>query len=515
MGTRYPNIPAIRRPWNVKVLASFWAAWVKDFTATFGVGTAMINDPGAPNSVKTTYGYRQFKGAFNAVPGWYLLNSGNDAEEQTRADDYLRLLSLAHLIDFQLWYPPASEVTSGVVPDQSQIWEAGIGRHLSSVAKNNVPLCVVLQDFWWSYDANTPHTWLNENNFASGLVALISDPCYLKVTEQGIANRPVIGLFRAGTVNWDVGHLGTLTTAITNAGFGTPIYIQMNADVTVSNTLNCRYLTAYGPSGAMPAGAGHVAYSAQITKSVSVDTLASLNAARCLTLVHNNDNRPRPSGYTANTDAPINSQWIQHLKDRYALARSAIDFDPSALSHQYSVGEWDEGGDWPPTLQSVVRGVNTPSYGPYVDGFVCVLNESVPATYQDHYHARSLHADLSAVPAGWALVQNLWDSVPGSATGALEYSELQNSTTTNARTLTFVGTRAQVYGGMRPGLGTMRFVVNGGANNDVNQGVLVGTGFNQLIFDTGVLALGTHTLSAARVSGTCGYDEWVVFKVAS
>jgi hypothetical protein len=144
----------------------------------------------------------------------------------------------------------------------------------------------------------------------------------------------------------------------------------------------------------------------------------------------------------------------------------------------------------------------------FFDAIKNVRAGSFPSTYDDHYPADCLHANLSAMPAGWAAVQDLWGT--GGVNGAFKYTELQNSTTTNARTMTVTGTRIRVYGGKRVGLGTIRFILDGGANNDVNQGSLVGSGYNQLLYDSGTISNASHALSVNRVSGTVAYDEWVV-----
>ena len=56
--SRYPGLVHWACPKDVIPLVSSWDAWVKNKTAAFGVATNMINDPGAPTSITTRYGYR-------------------------------------------------------------------------------------------------------------------------------------------------------------------------------------------------------------------------------------------------------------------------------------------------------------------------------------------------------------------------------------------------------------------------------------------------------------------------
>jgi hypothetical protein len=495
----------------VHYLGSSWDAWVYNLVDDFGVGSLFIN-PAAPNDIKTRYGHRTWCGSSGTDVSPYLLDSpAGNAVEQARHDDHLMMMSLANMVRFVLWYPPAAQIISGPATSVSKIIQIGRDRHFASPNKNSVKLCYVIQDAWWSYDGNTPHTWLNEGSFADGLVADCLDSAYFKISQGGIANRPIIGLYLNGGTQpaWDVTHLGAITTAITNAGLGTPLYVQMNANVASSNALGCSYITTYGPNSDSP-GAGHHSYADQAAKSMSMDTtgVGGANAGRCLSISHCNDARPR--GITSYTDDPIYTEWEQHLRDRWGLARGAFQFG-AGLIHMYSVTETDEGDAFFPTSQMILRGApygSNPSYGVYLDGLINVRRGTFPPIYNDHYHAESLHPNLSSQPAGWTLVQDLWGA-SGGVTGAYKHAEMQNSTTTNARTMTVKCTRLKVYGAMRAGLGTIRFIFDGGSNVDVNQGTLVGTGYNQLLFDSGEVSNVTHTLSVARVSGTVGYDEWV------
>lgn len=499
---------------DVIFLASAWEAWTRLNTANVQVSTSMINDPASPDSIMTDFGYRQWVRSDGTDPFWYLNGTGDPVTEMARFNDRLLMLQKAGLVYFPIWYPLNSQLTSGGPNNIDKIQQ--LNRKWFSSNKS-AKLAWMLTDYWAAYDVNAPNqTWLNWPQFITDLVTDFQDPQYLKITRGGVANRPVVGLFKTlvGTVTFggNLAKLAMLTTACTNAGLGAPVYIQMNGDVTESNTIGCDYCTTYGPSGTIPAGSGRVAYAASKTKQLSIDTLGGLNAGRAFTMVHSQDTRPRPSEANPFVDTPTYSEWEAWVRQRYAMARSDFNLDPDHFIHMYSISELDEGGPFFPTAQTIIRGApfgSNPSYGPFLDALINVRNGTFPSTYTDCYHAASVHANLSALPAGWAEVASL-TGPSGGTTGAYQYHALQNSTTTNARTMTVTGVRIRVYGGARVGLGTIRFVLDGGANNDVNQATPVGSGYNQLLFDSGTISNTSHTLSVARVSGLCEYDEWKV-----
>lgn len=138
---------------------------------------------------------------------------------------------------------------------------------------------------------------------------------------------------------------------------------------------------------------------------------------------------------------------------------------------------------------------------------VNVRNRSFPSAYDDHFAAWTFHAEVgAALPAGWAIVQDLWGPT-GGLTGAWQYSELQNSTTTNARTWTCICNRFLVYGGMGLTLGHIGFSLDGAAAVDVNQDDGGTRRYQVLLYDSGVIALASHTLAIARISGLATFDR--------
>lgn len=502
----YPGLASFLCARDVVPMISSWDAWVKGKTASFGVATNMINDPGAPTSITTTYGYRAPLRADGVTPypdNWYLKGSSlGNAAEQATFDEQLSIGGEVGAPRGILIYPKRTDISVGPVPDESDIYDASVARYLASPNKHLEQFWVVWQSNWAAYDGNSPGTWGNYTAQVNTVVSLCLDQDYLRLTDQGIANRPVIGLYEPNNAtDWhlNLARVTTLSNAITAAGMGTPIYVYMNDNATNSNTIGCQYSTGYLDALTV----AHHAFSDIIANVKASDVLSGLLAQRCYWMIHSRDDRPRGLGWA---DLPLYTEIEQLIRDRFAVARSARGISRLALLHTYNFDEIDESGEMFASAQSLTRSVNSPPRGPYLDAAKNVRNKTFPSTPVDEYEAWSFHADVGAsLPAGWAIVQNL-TGPSGGTTGAREYSELQNSTTTNARTWTFKGTRAVALGGLGAGLGTTRFIVDGGANNDVNQDDGGARRYHQPIFDTGVLANGTHTLSVARVAGLSAFD---------
>lgn len=515
VAAQYPNLPAFKSPNDVRILGIDWTAWIKTHMQEFGIQATMTDDAD-PTAVTTRYGYRQpLQSDGSAYPdNWYMGGaSGGDSAEQAMFDDQLKMIAECGpaLVRFYDWYPPRDLISVGPVPNQSDIYDASVPRHFASSRKNSVQWAYILQSFWMAWDGNSPGTWLNEAAFMADIADQMTDPSYLKITAGGVANRPVVGIFEAGGSPWNATHIGNLTAAATGAGLGAPYYIQMNANISQVNTLGFPAISAYGPSGTILVGS-HNAYAAMVTKCRTIDDplVTVVNAARSFPLSQKQD--PRPTGAGGGwCDEPLYTEFEQALQDVISKARCEVNLNPGGLITLYAITEWGEGGQFFPSPQGVLRGVNVPSRGVTLDAIKNVCGRSKPSVYTDYYHAQSFSADVGgSFPAGWAIVQDLSDG--GGTSGAYQYAELQNSTTTNARTWTVRGTRVRVYGGLGAGLGTIRFVFDGGANVDVNQNDGGARRFNQLLFDSGVVSNASHTLAISRVSGLAAYDELPVDK---
>lgn len=357
MTVKYSGLRTWKTPRDVIINATSWDAWVEGETAGFGVASSMI-DPLAPTSIMTRYGCRQPLQSDGTVypDNWYLLKSslGNDAE-QAVFDDQTRILQTMGADRTFLWYPNRADISVGAIPNNCDIYDAGIGRHLVSKERNRIRFSLLLQSYQMAYDGNNPPTWGNYPAFVNNVVTLCQHDRYRRITSQGTPNRPILCLYdNALSTDWNVNltKLNDLTTAITNAGLGTPVYIQMNGDVNWSNTCGCRYITRYI---GLLAGT-HNSYANLVSATKKVDVLAA-NAARCLSVVFDQDNRPR--GIAQWTDTPVYTEIEQYWRDRYTVARSATTTgDPEALIGMYDLSSIDEGNVFFPSVHFNLAGVN-------------------------------------------------------------------------------------------------------------------------------------------------------------
>ncbi len=174
----------------------------------------------------------------------------------------------------------------------------------------------------------------------------------------------------------------------------------------------------------------------------------------------------------------------------------------------YSWNEVDEGGCVAPNAQDVLRGPNTPSRGIPLDAIKNVRFGSFPNVYPESYHAAMKHASIVLTGAGWAMVQDLWGTA-GGTTGAWKYAELQSTTVGNKWVWTspYNVTRIKLYGRTFPAGGTFNCHHDAVADTLVNQNA-GGTTMNVLLYDSGVLAAGVHSLTATVVTG-CSLNELV------
>jgi hypothetical protein len=519
--SKYPNLLPWVCPAGVLSLINSWDAWVKGQTAVFGVATNMIDDPGAPTSITTRYGYRApRKSDGSAYPdNWYLLGSSEgDAAEQAVFLDQQEMLGAVGAMRMILWYPNRADVSVGPVPDASDIYDASVARYLAMTTANQnlSKFCLSLQPAFAAYDGNNPGTWGNYTAFVNSWVTLALLEQYLKVTLLGVPNRPVFGMYYSGISNdWhlNLARVTTLTNAITAAGLGPPVYMflgtsgAMATRVTASNTLGAQYFTGYLPGF----GAGHQPWKSldapASTGCKAYDNPSGLNAGRALEMSHCVDNRPRNSANPW-TDLPTYTELEQFERDRYATARSARRTNPNAFLSRYSACEIDEAMVFFPSEQTLAESVNSPARGIFLDAMANVRNRTFPSTYTDAYMAWTFHADVGAsLPAGWAIVQDLAGTA-GGLTGSDQYAVIRNTTTTDPRTWTTVTTRYRVYGTLGPGLGHIGFSLDGAGAVDVNQddgGPT--TRYSQLLYDSGPIANTSHTLAIARISGQAEFSK--------
>lgn len=496
--SKFPSLAPVARQADVLTLGMSWPAWVRGKTAAYGVATSMINDPGAPDSILTTYGYRQYVGSDGTDPNWYYLLTGDAAAEQVRANDQAMMLAKINMARGYLWYPRAVDISVGPPTDESYIYDAGIGLYLTGPKPHKFWL--ILQDGKAAYDGNTPPTWGNfDPAFVDNWVTLFQDRQYVRISFGGISNRPVVGLYKGtSATHWDLAHLAIIDAAAAAAGLGAPIYGQMNGIVADANALGCLWITKYL---ALPAGSGQQPYSAQVTADQAVDVLSGSLQQRWFVTHHCSDNRPRPSGYTSWSDTSTYTEIETHLRQRYAMSRGNFQLNSGHVVTASNIDEVDESGPFFPTDQLFWLGVNSPNWGLYLDAWLNVLYERYPAVYDDHYAFWAESATIGRTGTGWALVQSL-TGPSGGATGAYQYSENVSTTVGDSFLWTspYNVTRIQFVGRKYPAGGTFNMHHDAVGDTLVDQSA-GGTSYEQVLYDTGVLTAGVHTLSGTVVTG--------------
>ena len=327
-------------------------------------------------------------------------------------------------------------------------------------------------------------------------LTLFADSQYLKLS----GNRPWIGLYKnpAPATQWDAAKIAAIRAGVTGAGFGDPFSVQVNLDVTESNTLGLDGITSYGPNP--PGAAGQNAYSVLVAQDKTRWTPAASLQERVLPMTTKLDTRPR--AYAFWFDDPVYTEFETRLRRDYAMAGSSRGLCGHSQIFSYSLNELDEGGGSLPNPQSVLRGVNTPSRGVIFDAIKNVMTGAFPSTYSDRYHCASIHTAIAKTGAGWAAVAGVCGP-SGGTTGAWKYAEMQSTTVNNTFVWTapYSVTRIRLYGRTFPTGGTFNCKHDAVANTLVSQLDAGGTTYGVLLYDSGVLAAAVHSLTVTVVTG--------------
>lgn len=496
----------IAHKYDVICLAQYWNGWVQGLVHTAGNSSNYIDLAEDESVVNTQFAYRKPR----RVDGsdYFFLGGAVDGHSNDNIDATIQMLAECNLTPQFFWFPFAADVTHGAVPFSSSLNNVLTYYRATPSVQHGTKYCIMAEDLWAAYDGNALNvagTWLNYPAHVARWVTFFQDANYLK-----IGGRPVMTLYRdyiAGQA-WDAGRLATIDAACVAAGLGTPLYINCNMDVTFANSVGCYGVTSYSISGLtsdVTIGASGP-YANVMTSDKKNWTPSGSNQQRVLPVTPGCDTRARGAAFSR--DNATYSEIEQSIARSYATAMSNLQLCGDHVIAT-TVTEWDEIGAFYPSDQTVLKGPNVPSRGLILDAWLNVYKNTPPATWLDFYHLSWLHADLGALPAGWALVQSLTGAPTGGAAGADQYEEIQNSTTTNPRVLTVAlkSNGFKVFGSKGLGLGVIRFVVNGGANNDVNLDDGLAIRRHQLLFDSGVITTQTgNVLSIARVSGLVGVD---------
>lgn len=480
------------------------------YTGNFANDASQLMFPPPPTistNNNTRFGYRQPMRADGITPYWFLQGTGDASTEQAIVTEQIDMLADAGAYGVLLFYTPqpAHIVSSPTATPPRDPWSQCIWKwytyYSTSTSKSRLKFALILVSGTCSYDVNTGNanqeyvsagTYLNLASFSTYWATLFQDTQYAKDS----SGKPFVYLYDS-LDSWTTTNRDVITTAATTAGLPGVHYIQANQNETQASTLSC---DLGGYNNGLGVGTQN-AYLDQITKDRSYWKQGAALRDKHVAMAHMNDGRVARGPGSWWTDHATYSQAELTLKQTIAFARASRKVRDQVVT-LYSGGELCEAGEFFPTRQTVLRGVNTPSRGPWLDALKNVMTNTYPSTYVDCYHAMDVHADITRVGGAHWTTANFVSNGGGSATAAYKFQEHLN--TTNGDTITIAPalpcTRIRVYGrlGAVSGCGTSTWTTDGGGGTAVNQAAGADT-FNSLLYDTGVLSLAAHS-----VVGTVG-----------
>lgn len=366
-------------------------------------------------------------------------------------------------------------------PRESDYMEA-FAAYMASSKKARLKFCWILQQNW------AVGSGVNFASYTDYWISTFADPQYLKVD----TNRPVIFLFggESGTPQSWVGseaYIEELRQATIAAGYGQPYYVSMGMDSANALALQTDATTSYGPLTVIPpdGAVGHLPWQdqllsdqacwAQFTYAQTVLQFTPV-AARIVA----------PPNYTV--DQPVFSQWKRHLQSAASFAKTFPFRIKERLCLIYAKNELGEGGPFMPTLQEGNKFLEA----------VRQVQEMEAASYNwDRYPSDNLIVVASPAAANWPQSTSL--------VGAWDYQERINLGTTAGHYIELTPVfsapfsncrRLQVYGTKGDNRGICEILLDGMSQGTVDLYApnAPAAGRHQLIFDTGVIAAGSHTL---------------------
>jgi hypothetical protein len=434
---------------------------------------------------------------------WYVQNTGDVVKEQLRVEQWIDLLSDAGVTVLNpLYYSRTADIPDrNGIPVSEKIWH-WFDYYMTARNKNKLKFVTTVISLYASFDSNSPTffpvtagTWNNLPNMAAYWASLAQDPQYY-YTNLG---QPVLYYIEQGPT-WTQPRFDVIDAAFVSAVGVAPYYVNAFGSGTMKNAL-----THYKPQ---LVATNQTPYKTRADKDVTVDAGVPSRAFQPYAVLFEDSRPVGAGGYWV--DNPTYTEVEKQFRRKTGLARVSRGFgDRIRALYFYAAFEEAEGGVFLPTYQNIVRGVNSPMRGPALDALRNVKRQNLPSTYEDHYHANSLNVAFTRTGT-WTTTENINNGGGiGAQTAPFEFKLHRTSV---AATLSFTPlescTQIRIYGTLGPGLGTFNAQTDGGGATLVNQSA-ISTTYNQLLYDTGVLAPGSHTVLLTRVSGTVELDEVV------
>lgn len=525
--TKYPSMFPLKRDSDVMFVVSGFGGGYKGtggdnpgaarywwggggFPGPAGSGLMVPTDDSDNNN--TQFGWQQpiMK---DGTPYWYYQNTGNAAREQQIITEQIDMLADAGVkaINFFYYVRTPELVFANGIPVSEKIFH-WFDLYQSSPSKPKVKFCLTALSLYASFDDTsatfipvTQGSWKNLPTMAAYWCSLMQDPQYLRDRN----GNPILYMYNV-TVNWDATRKTVIDTAATNAGL-TIKYVMLDHNTTVAANFGST-IASYGPTGNGLA-TGQNSYQTQINKDRTINQIAaadSFTRHTGMTLFINGRPTQETGGFGW-ADSATYTEAEAHLSRTFGYARAVKNnMNNNAAVYAYAAAELAEGGPFFPTRQSSLRGPNTPSRGVWLDALYNVSRGIRLKQYTDHYTADSLHADITRPSGTWTLTTSLHNG-GGSNIGAYEFKEQRTSSAGGQWKIApaLACTRIRIYGPTGAAFGGFNAQVDAGGQTPVSQ-TAGSTTFNVLLFDSGPLTKGLHSVTITQTSGTISLDEAAV-----
>lgn len=335
----------------------------------------------------------------------------------------------------------------------------------------DVKRCLYIQQNWIS-------TGATRDAMADDLAARMQIPGWARYRD-----RPIVGLFM------DSGVLADPTSWLAfKARLPADVWVIALGDATPTQLTNAAANTwaSYGPNGSSLSPNGQHAWSDQLTANQADWGSKCPACITTLSYTLGGDQRPRRSDplgtVTAYADPPTLVEWMAAIAQASPLLEVVI----------YAGTEPTEGTTslWGTAQKNSI----------YTDGlrFVRTAPGSRPTTYVDKISTRSL-----GFTRGGAPVWSRTTLAGGAVSGAFDSETVSLTAATDTLTVTHLyTTRFRMLGQRGSGGGNCTITLDGGAPSVVDTST--GSGQQQLIYDSGVLSEGSHTIVLAGHAANIG-----------
>ena len=522
--SQYPSLLPLK--WNQDVLSvvSGFGGGYKGLAANYwwgggsGTGLGLMAPDDNSDGNATLTGYRIPLMNDGVTQTWYYQNTGNPARDQQLIDQWLFMLYRAGVKgNAFIYYSRADDLVSLPVPAPAGIPLTEVIYHWfdlydASVYKPLVKFALMVISKYASYDENsatvTPvavGTWLNLPTMAAYWASKFLDSQYI----YDVQGRPIIYPFD-DTNTWDQAHIDEITTAANNVGIPEVNYVNANNKVT--GPFN--QTVPYGPAGNDLTAGGNIEqpYQNQINKDGT--NRAPKNRPQQVGLTTLNDGRPVRGSTTWWADYPTYTEAELQVVLAYNYARAVRTNNvysgptcPDTAVFIYGPQEIAEGGDFYPTLQNIAHGCNNPSRGVWLDALYNVVRNLRPERYKDWYHFASKSSAFTRTGASWTISSNL--NRGGGLNPAPWQFRLEQGSTIGDKIVFTPKTDCEqidIYATTGPTFGTMNVHTDAGADTLVSLFSLTVVD-NVLVYSTGALTPGVHSVTSTIVSGTVNLEK--------